>query len=307
MPKMNIKKRKLINAPLKKVYNTLNQMSTWQTWSPWLIMDPDTKVDVGTDNKSYSWSGKRTGKGHMKITSEIKNQSINYDLSFLKPWKSEAKVKFTTTEKDGGTEVIWHMDSSIPWFMFWLKKMMVAFVGNDYERGLNLLKDYIEDGEIHSKLNWKGENQFPGCDYLGIRRKCSIEEMPALMETDFTKLIAYAHSTVGADIKRGFNQYHKFDFVKRIVDYTAGIPFENIPSDAPSEFIKGSLRPTKIYTLEHVGPYDHLGNAWSTIHTMHRNKEIKIKQGYHPFETYGNSPKDTNPNDLITYVNFALK
>lgn len=307
MPKMNIVKRKLINAPIDKVYDTLNHMSTWQTWSPWLIMDTDTKVEVAADEKSYSWVGKRTGEGHMKITQENRLQSIDYDLTFLKPWKSEAKVKFTTTEKDGGTEVAWYMDSNLPWFMFWMKKMMIAFVGNDYERGLNLLKDYVEDGKIHSKLNWKGESQYPGCTYLGIRRKCSIEDMPKLMEADFTKLMQYAHSTEGADIAGAFNQYHKFDFVKKIVDYTAGVPFVTIPVDAPSEFIKGNLAATKIYTLEHKGPYEHLGNAWSTMYNMHRNKEIKIQKGYHPFETYGNSPKDTDPKDLISYVNFALK
>ncbi|MGK0317049.1 MAG: putative transcriptional regulator YdeE/uncharacterized protein YndB with AHSA1/START domain [Saprospiraceae bacterium] len=307
MPKINIIKRKLINAPVEKVYETLSHMSTWQTWSPWLIMDPDTKVDVSTDDKSYSWSGKRTGEGHMEITHESKNKSINYDLTFLKPWKSEAKVKFTTTPKEGGTEVAWHMDSSLPWFMFWMKKMMTAFVGNDYERGLNLLKNYVEDGKVHSELNWIGESQYPGCNYLGIRRTCSIAEMPKLMETDFIKLMVYARSTDSADISGTFNQYHKFDFVKQIVDYTAGVPFKNIPDDAPSEFLRGSLAPTKLYTLEHKGPYEHLGNAWTTMYTMHRNKEINIKKGYHPFETYGNSPKDTDPKNLITYINFALK
>jgi len=307
MPKMNIVKRKQINAPVEKVFQTLNRMSTWQSWSPWIISDPDATVDVAADDKSYSWTGNRTGEGHMEITKEEKNKSIDYDLTFLKPWKSEAKVQFTTEEKDGGTEVAWHMDSSLPWFMFMMKKMMVAFVGNDYERGLNLLKDYVEDGEVHSKLNWIGEKDYPGCQYLGIRRTCSIDEMPNLMKADFTKLLDYAHSNDNADITGAFNQYHKFDFVKKIVDYTAGVPFSTIPSDAPSEFMKGNLAATKLYVLEHKGPYHHLGNAWSTMYNMHRNKEIKTQKKYHPFETYGNSPMNTDPNELITYVNFALK
>jgi len=40
---------------------------------------------------------------------------------------------------------------------------------------------------------------------------------------------------------------------------------------------------------------------------MIRNKEIKIEKGYHPFETYGNSPKDTHPNELISRIHFAIK
>ena len=119
---MNIVKRKVISASVEKVYECLSHLSTWQKWSPWLIMDPETKVDVSEDDKSYSWSGKRTGEGHMEITQELKNESIDYNLTFLKPWKSEAKVKFTTTSIEGGTEVAWHMNSSLPWFMFWMKK-----------------------------------------------------------------------------------------------------------------------------------------------------------------------------------------
>lgn len=131
--------------------------------------------------------------------------------------------------------------------------------------------------------------------------------MPKLMEADFTKLISYAMATKGSKIEESFNQYHKFDFVQGIVDYTAGVPFDVFPKDIPSEFSKGSLAKTKLYTLEHSGPYHHLGNAWSTMYTMHRNKEINIKKGYHPFETYGNSPKNTDPKDLISYINFAVK
>lgn len=307
MSKMIIAKTKHINAPISKVFDILSDMSTWSKWSPWLIMDPAATVDVAADNKSYSWEGNRVGSGHMEIIKVNDNQSIDYNLTFLKPWKSTAKVKFETIEKDGGTEVTWHMDSSLPWFMFWMKKMMIAFVGNDYERGLNLLKDYAEDGMIHSKINWLGESQFPGCDYIGIKRNCTIEEMPTVMQKDFEDLMAYSQKVEGTDNTKAFSMYHKFDFVKQSARYTAGIPTTNVPSDIPDQFFIGKIPSTKIYTVEHVGPYDHLGNAWTTIHIMNRNKEIKGRKDIHPFETYGNSPEDTDPKELITHINFAVK
>ncbi len=307
MPKMQIVKTKQINAPVSKVFSILSDMSSWSKWSPWLIMDPEATVDVADDNKSYSWEGKRVGAGHMSISKEDNNKSINYDLTFLKPWKSTAKVKFEIKEKDRGAEVAWHMDSSLPWFMFWMKKMMIAFIGNDYERGLNLLKDYVEDGQIHSKLNWLGESQFPGCDYIGIRRKCTIDDMPTVMKKDFEDLLDYCRSVEGTDHTKAFSMYHKFDFVKGNASYTAGIPVPKIPSNLSAKFFVGKIPPTKIYTVEHIGPYEHLGNAWTTIYTMHRNKEIKGRKNIHPFETYGNSPLDTDPKDLITHINFAVK
>jgi len=90
MPKMKIAKTKQINAPISKVFAILNDMSSWSKWSPWLIMDPDAKVEVAADNKSYSWDGDRVGSGHMKILREHDNRTVDYDLTFLKPWKSKA-------------------------------------------------------------------------------------------------------------------------------------------------------------------------------------------------------------------------
>lgn len=307
MPKMQIVKKRHINAPVSKVYDIVSDMSSWSKWSPWLIMDPDATVEVAEDNQSYSWEGNRVGSGHMAISNQTENESVDYDLTFIKPWKSTAKVRFETKAHEGGTEVSWHMDSSLPWFMFWMKKMMVAFVGQDYDRGLNLLKDYAEDGQIHSKINWLGESQFPGCDFIGIKRTCTIDEMGAVMKDDFERLMVFAKDVYGADITKSFSMYHKFDFVKNMAKYTAGIPVVKIPADLPSDLMSSKIPATKIYTLEHVGPYAHLGNAWTTIYTMHRNKEIKANKGIHPFETYGNSPADTDPKDLITHINFPIK
>jgi len=40
---------------------------------------------------------------------------------------------------------------------------------------------------------------------------------------------------------------------------------------------------------------------------MNRNKEIKGRKDIYPFETYLNSPEDTDPKELITRINFAVK
>lgn len=303
---MNIIRKKHIPVPANKVYSIVSNMGDWQPWSPWLISEPDTQVNVAPDNKSYSWEGKRVGAGKMKVTNEIENRKVDYDLTFLKPWKSKAKVSFELIEKNGGTDVTWTMDSSLPWYLFWMKKMTEAYVGNDYERGLNLLDDYAREGVISSKLNWIGKQQFAGGTFIGIKRNCTIDEMPKLMEADFTKLMEFGSSFDGARPQEVFSQYHKFDFVKNLVSYTAGLPVASVSKELPSNFYKGNLPSTEIYTLEHKGLYEHLGNAWATMYMMHRNKEFKSKKGYHPFETYGNDPKDTAPKDLITYVNFAI-
>ncbi len=307
MPKINISKSVLIHAEVGRVFSILNDFHHWRAWSPWLIMEPEAKVDVAEDGKSYEWKGNRTGSGNMQVVSEEMNTSIDYDLTFLTPWKSTAKVRFELSQKDNDTQVTWIMDSSLPFFMFWMKKMMEAFVGMDYERGLALLKDYAEDGKVHSRLDFKGYEQYEGCRYIGLKTDCTIDTIGPAMEKDFEKLWSFAEGNKDQIAAQPFTIYHKWDVVKKKVSYTSGIPMKSIPEDLPEEMITGTIPATRVYTLAHHGPYDHLGNAWSTMYSMHRNKELKLNKKVHPFEVYVTDPSTSSGDDLITEIKFAVK
>jgi predicted transcriptional regulator YdeE len=270
-------------------------------------MDPDATVDVREDGKFYTWTGDLTGAGQMEVTGEEANQWANYDLLFLKPWKSKAKVRFETVEKDGGTEVTWFMDSSLPFFLFWMQKTMTAMIGMDYERGLNMLKDLVEDGEVHSILEFKGENEFPGCTYIGVNTTCKMEEVGPKMQEDLGKIWHFIEDKQDLIAGAPFSQYHKWNFSKGLVSYTSGLPVKEIPADLPSGLVGHSIPATKVYTMRHVGHYEHLGNAWSTLQSMKQNKKFKMSKGIHPFEVYESDPTQVDANDLVTEVHFPIK
>ncbi|MEL6389833.1 MAG: SRPBCC family protein, partial [Bacteroidota bacterium] len=153
MPKMHIHRTIDINAPKEDIKAVLTDFNQWQEWSPWLIAEPAAKVEIADDAQSYRWTGARTGEGEMAITSTT-DDLIKYDLRFIKPWKSESKVTFGLHAQEDHTKVSWTMDSSLPFFLFWMKKSMEAFVGSDYDRGLNMLKKKIETGSVPSKLEF---------------------------------------------------------------------------------------------------------------------------------------------------------
>jgi predicted transcriptional regulator YdeE len=90
------------------------------------------------------------------------------------------------------------------------------------------------------------------------------------------------------------------------VEYVSGVPVKSVPSNLPAGFSAGKIPATSVYTLEHVGPYQHLGNAWSTLYKMQRSKEIPVNKKIHPFETYHNNPSDVSLKELITRVHFPL-
>ncbi len=304
MPKIYVRKSIQINAPASEVFLKLNDFHQWPAWSPWLIQEPEAAVNVAKDGKSYSWEGKRVGSGNMKVLSEIANQSLRCDLNFIKPWKSHAITGFQLKEKDGGTEVTWTMDSSLPFFMFWMKKRMVAFIGADYDRGLQMLKDLVEEGKVHSALDFKGESNFDGCTYIGVKTSCTTEEVGSKMSADFEKIMANVeHSNIAGT---PLSIYHKWDLVNGTGSYTAAVPVKEVPNPLPDGMLSGSIPPTRIYTLRHTGKYIHLGNAWTTLYGMHRAKTLKMKKGIHPFETYINDPAEVAPEALITDINFAV-
>ena len=307
MPKMFVEKSAHVNAPIQKVYDTISDFHHWEAWSPWLITDPNAKVDVRADGKYYEWSGPRTGDGNMTILNESAPNRVDYDLTFLKPWKSVAKVAFILAEDDGKTKVTWNLDSSLPFFLFWMKKSMTAFVGNDYQRGLNMLKEYVEDGSVKSRLNFKGSDQFAGCQYVGIKRDVSIPDMSQEMSADFERIGTYAKELGDQAAGAPFSIYHKWDMVKQQATYTAALPVKSLPSSLPDGMSTGAIPATKVYTVQHVGAYHHLGNAWSTLYMMQRGKEFKAVKGIHPFETYENMPGEVPEEELITNINFAVK
>lgn len=307
MPKIELNRSIEINASPDKVFKVLNDFNHWSAWSPWLILEPETVVKVAPDAKYYEWEGNRIGSGNMRITSEVENKSLNLDLTFLKPWKSKAKVRFELISTSDGTKLTWFMDSSLPFFMFWMKKMMLGFIGMDYERGLNLLKDYVEDGEVHSKLEFVGEQSLSKIQYIGIHSHSTITDIDQDMKRDFGKLGEFISGKEDIISGKMFSIYHKWDFANGKVEYTSGLAVKSVPNDLSSEFKVGEIPATKVYTLRHTGPYKHLGNAWSAMYNMHRAKAINIVKGIHPFEEYVNVPGQVLENELITDIKFAVK
>ena len=278
----------------------------WPEWSPWLIMDPDTELDYSNDGSKYSWSSQRIGKGEMIRTANTENKAIQCDLNFLKPFKSKSKIKLTLEEKDDSTKVTWTMDGSLPFFMFFMKKMMEGFIGMDYERGLAMLKEFAESGKVNSKLDFKGIQPHPGFDYIGITKELDLDRMEE-MSHDFETLHHLITDNSIETSHRPFCIYHKYDVVKRKVKYTAGVPVKTQQTNLPDGIKMGKIPASNVNTVTHTGSYQYLGNVWNAQQNMMRAKEFKPKRGFHPWEEYENMPGESPDHELVTHVHFAVR
>ena len=307
MPKMKISRFIKIEAPAEQVFSVIKNYKEWKPWSPWLIAEPDCKLTYAEDGSSYEWEGNRIGSGRMEMREENPNTSISMDLNFIKPWKSYADIRFELKETDGVTNVDWLMNSSLPFFLFFMKKSMEAYVGADYERGLTMLKAYVETGEVPFNLEFRGTSDFEAIKYVGITTETDTDTIDEHMERDFKKLHEVVAKNFDNISEHFFSIYHKWDFVKRKTRYTVAMPVKDVPASLPSDIITGTIPFTKVCTLRLTGAYDYIGNAWATMMMMARNKEFKQRKGIHPFEIYRNDPAKTAPKDLITDVVFPIK
>ncbi len=305
---MNISKSIIINKPASEVFVKLNDFSQWPSWSPWLIMEPNVKLNIREDKKHYTWEGEVVGAGEMTIIDEKENESIDCDLTFLKPFKSKAKTGFKLSQEGDGTKVTWTMESSLPFFLFWMKKKMEVFVGMDYDRGLELLKDVVEEGKPNCELTFKSNQKFKGGKYIALKTTCTIDTMPNAMEKDYTKLMTYVMENHQDKIDGyPFSIYHKFDPVGGGVSYSACFPLKEIPADLPNGVTVNEIPTLNTHVTHHKGSYRHIANAWTGQMMYSRAKKFKMNRKHHPMEVYLNSPTNTPENELETEVHFAVK
>lgn len=310
MPKFNVVSSIDIAASLERVREVLVDFNTWPVWSPWLYMEPETRVTVrgeaGQTGHGYDWFGIKTGSGGMTLLS-WSDTRIDCDLQFLTPFKSEAEVAFDIQPiNDGETRVTWHMNSSLPFFMFWMKPLMMGMIKADYYRGLLLLKDYVETGKICSATTLDGIVDAGQIYYVGSRVETDMFEMRSAIGDSFQQLITA--SNAGQFSVRGSPVcfYNLMDLKTHRCDYTAAVPtFDPTPVEAP--FVSAVRPACKALKVIHAGPYRHLGNAWSLIMAEAKEQKLKILKSQPPFERYLNSPLEVVENDLITEIYLPIK
>lgn len=310
MPKFSVAESITIKASPQQVYDTVADFGTWTTWSPWLCQEPDAKVVVSDSANSvgsgYQWHGEIVGQGEMEHKDLQPGTRIVQDLRFLKPWKSQAGVTWNFAAADGGTHATWTMQGSLPWFMFWMKNMMSGLIGMDYARGLRMLKEYVESGSVLSATTVKGVETVGPFRMIGVRRSASMDDLGPVMESAIAEAcekLSVANVQHNGEVMAA---YHDLDFKTRVFDFSTGFVVSDSTPDVPG-LSTWSCPQVQAMTLDHIGRYENLGNAWSSGYQQIRFRKLKQNRRMATFERYANSPENTQPDDLLTHLYLPLK
>ena len=141
----------VIKAPPEKVFPMINDLRAFNTWNPFLKLDPATKLSyrgpASGVGSAHDWSGNsNVGVGSVEITESVPSSKIAMKLDMKSPMEAHNRVEFVLAPETGATRVTWAMQGSSPY----LAKVISTFcnmdkmVGGSFEKGLADLKALAE-------------------------------------------------------------------------------------------------------------------------------------------------------------------
>ena len=152
--KAHVERTVLVHAPRETVFALAGDFNRWNAWSPWADIDPDTKYSIEGSGlgQTMAWSSRnpKVGAGRQEITAYDPPALLKTELHFGDMGGGVATMTFT--DENGGTKVVWALDSrmreGVP--LIWrpmstyMGFFMDGMVGKDYEKGLARLKAAAE-------------------------------------------------------------------------------------------------------------------------------------------------------------------
>lgn len=148
---MRIERSMVMNAPASRIFEHVNNLHKWESWSPWAKMDPNAKAEFAGPEEGVgarmSWDGTmQVGKGTMEIVESVPAERITLQLVFEKPMKGTSKAYFMFLPEGAGTKVVWGMEGRSGF----MGKVMSVFINcekmmnQQYDKGLANLKAVVE-------------------------------------------------------------------------------------------------------------------------------------------------------------------
>jgi uncharacterized protein YndB with AHSA1/START domain len=150
MPKSyRVEKSIEINQPIEKVFNGVADLNNFHQWNPWQKMEKEAKHSIegtpATVGHAYGWSGKKIGVGKLTVREIDAPFKVDFNLEFIRPWKSKANDGWFFEEMpNGGTKATWHNSGDLPFGIARLMGPMISKgLNKQFEEGLQSLKQMV--------------------------------------------------------------------------------------------------------------------------------------------------------------------
>jgi len=147
----HVERTVIVEAEPAEVFALVNDFREFNKWSPWAEYDPEgTRYEFGGPatgvGSTMSWSSEHpnVGSGMQEIVDSQPDKMVRTRLVF-DGFDTPSYATFELAPTDGGTRVTWSFDANLDNMVGrYMGLMMDQWVGADYERGLERLKELVE-------------------------------------------------------------------------------------------------------------------------------------------------------------------
>ena len=303
-PEYQVQRARELNVPAAQAFAYVRDLNNWPAWNPWLMHEPDARLvftEATEVGGSYSWDGRYIGAGSMHHTAMQPSSSLSMDLHFLRPFKSQAQVKWKFKELGAQQcQVTWSMGARLPLYMRWLRPIMEKAIGMDFELGLAMLAGQLDPNSEHPQIEFVGVCHLESQQVITRPYSGSFAGMAAVAEQCFPELLERAGAKITGP---ALTIYHKVNLKKQSTECSMAVPVSSAPEAETTLDVAGG----KYFKVRLKGSYEFLPNAWYSTMNHLRMRKIKFNKKLPSLETYINSPQTVqSSNELVTELLIPL-
>ena len=311
MPSWSVARSIEIAAPVSKVYELIADFNTWTLWSPWLIADPQTTVQISDVpdrvGSKYSWKGEVIGQGEITHLSLEPNRLVQTDLRFIRPMQAVCKTGFQLESHGQKTLLTWNIDGSLPWFLFWLKPTIVDGIGDDYQRGLLMIRELAERGKISSQIDNMGIETFATLRIAGIEGTTglfefgqSFDQMRNRLDGEYREEGLPLEGLLVSVLKRTTSGPQGIEFlIGRAIPDSLVLP-------SHSKLVEWRYPACKVFHIRHTGSHEHLPNVLAVAGRLVKHQRLKLDKRF-KLLIHTTLPPETPADQLQTDLYLPLR
>jgi effector-binding domain-containing protein len=304
-----VKRTRLVKAPLEVAFEVVNDYKTWKYWGPWNETDstivyafPENTVGVGA---TFSWKA-NSGDGNMENLVTVLNDSIK-DITFF-DGKGTVNGTWKFKKVEEGVEITWEMTGEMPFMARFMAVKMEAEIGPMLERGLELLDTYLQKNMKEFKIESFGVVDYGGGYYLYQTTSCRFDEVGPKMQEILFNLEAFMKINNIETAGKPFTIIHKWDDVMQTSMFSTCIPIKERLITTDKTVMVGMMEPQRVFKSVLKGDYSNLFLAWETAYKNLAVQGFVTKLNGEPFEVYiTNKNEVPNPAKWITEIYIPIE
>ncbi|RAJ05296.1 polyketide cyclase/dehydrase/lipid transport protein [Chitinophaga skermanii] len=143
---IRVERSRTIKAPIETLFEQVNDLKNWPTWSPWFGLDPNMQTTFGEKTSGagafYRWHSqqKHVGSGSVTINESRPYELITCDIHF--EGRGINKSTFRFEPGTPGVKITWtfEMNTGLHPIKKLFGRLMDKYVGPDFEKGLRKIE-----------------------------------------------------------------------------------------------------------------------------------------------------------------------